>query len=199
MSSPYRPLDLSKREFRVLHLLPAAQSGDDIHCQLQHAAFDSEGTPPAYEALSYVWGDPAVTAPVMVDGIPLQVTVSLESALRRLRLADRPRVLWADAICINQQDSDEKPHQVPIMLHLYRNASMVLMWLGDLGPECTPLLEWFDGKRKPNTFASKCKPRSIHILLWRYTLTEIVDLLQSCFTAWEKILGHPYWTRMWTL
>lgn len=158
MSSPYQPLDLSKREFRVLHLLPASQPSDDIHCRLQHVAFGSEEPTPIYEALSYVWGDPTVTATVTIDYTPIQVTVSLESALRRLRLSDKPRILWVDAICINQYDNGEKTHQVCIMSYLYNSASEVLVWLGDLGADCISLTEWFAGKRSPDTIASKCKP-----------------------------------------
>lgn len=72
--------------------------------------------PPVYEALSYVWGDPDVTRGIAVSDEgrddaetkgqvgqegELQVTVNLYSALQYLRLKDRPRVLWVDAVCID--------------------------------------------------------------------------------------------------
>jgi hypothetical protein len=39
--------------------------------------------------------------------------------------------LWADALCINQSDTPEKNHQVPLMRHIYGHSSRVIMWLGD--------------------------------------------------------------------
>jgi hypothetical protein len=46
--------------------------------------------------------------------------------------ADSPteRVVWADAICINQQDVEEKSHQVKLMASIYSRASQVVIWLG---------------------------------------------------------------------
>jgi hypothetical protein len=54
----------------------------------------------AYDAISYVWGDPSLTVPILLDGIEYPVTVNLELALRYFRLESNSRVLWADAICI---------------------------------------------------------------------------------------------------
>ncbi|KAK1756698.1 heterokaryon incompatibility protein-domain-containing protein [Echria macrotheca] len=38
--------------------------------------------------------------------------------------------LWADAICINQDDDDEKSRQIPIMSNIYATAVTVLVWIG---------------------------------------------------------------------
>jgi hypothetical protein len=70
--------------------------------------------PPPYEALSYVWGAPGVKKEIIVDGHYLEVTVNLENALRRLR-CDKPRQLWADAVCIDQNNEEEKRTQLPVM------------------------------------------------------------------------------------
>jgi hypothetical protein len=52
--------------------------------------------------------------------------------LWRLRLDEtKPRLLGADAVCINQQDNDEKALQVPLMSRIYRQAQQVIVWLGD--------------------------------------------------------------------
>jgi hypothetical protein len=83
-----------------------------------------------YEALSYVWGDPEPCCEIICDGRHLGLTASLHDALRRLRLPDRPRRLWADQICINQKDKEERSQQVQFMNHIYKNASHVLVWLG---------------------------------------------------------------------
>ncbi|KAF1362167.1 hypothetical protein EJ07DRAFT_164021 [Lizonia empirigonia] len=94
--------------------------------------------------------------PVVCDGKTLFVTPNLSQVLRRLRLRDAPRTLWADSICINQGDLKEKGHQVAIMSMIYRKATQVLIYMGeDLeghGPHVQSLLEevWsmFDAELK---------------------------------------------------
>ncbi|KAK4222586.1 hypothetical protein QBC38DRAFT_518818 [Podospora fimiseda] len=61
-----------------------------------------------FEALSYVWGDTSVTTPIVVNDSTLRIGKNLRLALFNLRLAHRARVLWADAICINQGDLEEQ-------------------------------------------------------------------------------------------
>lgn len=55
---------------------------------------------------------------------------NLESALKHLRLADRRRILWVDAICINQPDHEEKTKEVWRMGNIFRAARRVVVWLG---------------------------------------------------------------------
>ena len=101
---------------------------------------------PDYEALSYVWGDRESPKTISIDGCVQEVTENLEAALQQLRLSDAPRRLWVDALCINQEDSKEKSHQIQKMRHIYRRASGVLVWLGneaDRSDEAMLLLEEF--------------------------------------------------------
>jgi hypothetical protein len=60
----------------------------------------------------------------------VQVTTNLEMALRYLRLGRKVRTVWADAVCINQADEEEKRAQVQRMDLVYANASGVTAWLG---------------------------------------------------------------------
>ncbi|KAI0125495.1 heterokaryon incompatibility protein-domain-containing protein [Xylariales sp. AK1849] len=88
-----------------------------------------------YEALSYVWGAADDQKHVFVESTPIgnntiSLTKNLEIALRYLRLKARPRVMWVDAICINQADDVEKGHQVSIMGSIYRTANDVAVWIG---------------------------------------------------------------------
>jgi hypothetical protein len=82
-----------------------------------------------YEALSYTWGHHAKHT-VSVDERSYQVTDNLFEALHNLRQTISPRVLWIDAICINQLDNAEKSTQVMLMPEIYRNARTVQIWLG---------------------------------------------------------------------
>jgi hypothetical protein len=71
-----------------------------------------------------------VKVPIECSGRKLNITTNLFDALKRLRLPDADRVLWVDAICINQFDLEEKNIQVPLMKDIYSKASVVLIWLG---------------------------------------------------------------------
>lgn len=91
-----------------------------------------------YEALSYVWGEPkplginnyTVSLGDKHDSSSLELTRSLYEALKRLRLKDRSRRIWADQICINQQDDEDRGMQVGLMGLIFKKASHVLVWLG---------------------------------------------------------------------
>jgi heterokaryon incompatibility protein (HET) len=65
----------------------------------------------------------------------IQITRNLYDVILRLRLHDRPRILWADGACINQQDVAERTEQVQLMRQIYQSASEVLIWLGEATPE----------------------------------------------------------------
>lgn len=87
--------------------------------------------PEPFEALSYVWGRGDLTDTIFCNGKTLHITTNLAVALRRLRFPDRPRTLWADQVCINQQDLVERSQQVRHMETLYRVTTKVLVWLGE--------------------------------------------------------------------
>jgi hypothetical protein len=96
-----------------------------------------------YIALSYVWGDPALSRLIRVDGEAMYITASLDSALRHLRDTNRTRLVWADAICINQGDVEERNQQVRQMAWVYRQADHTIIYLGDGTPETSLFLKAF--------------------------------------------------------
>ena len=97
-----------------------------------------------WQALSYTWGDLGDTQDILVESSVdhttsqhlrcLSVTKNLADALRHLRLEDEDRLLWADAICIDQGSDEsalhERAQQVRIMHHIYSQADGVIIWLG---------------------------------------------------------------------
>lgn len=183
MPPPYTPLNADKDEIRILTLLPG-QSSDPIDCTLQVASLDDA---PKYEALSYVWGDAVVQREVFVDGHPTNVTVSLETALRALRNEDKPRALWADAICMNQSDILEKNFQVPLMGRVYAEADSVLVWLGEPSPEVELVITCLS---RPGVD----QPELLSGLLSEMSFDDLVMFWEGL----NQMITHKYWTRMWT-
>jgi hypothetical protein len=110
----------------VAHILPGAWDSP-ISCELSIASLNSV---PAYQTLSYVWGDPKVTNPILLHGHTFHVTINLYAALRRLR-SKKTRVIWIDSLCINQSDTDERNYQVVLMGKIYERCQEVLVWLGE--------------------------------------------------------------------
>ncbi|KAH7246888.1 heterokaryon incompatibility protein-domain-containing protein [Fusarium solani] len=102
-------LDVVQEQIRILHLEPGWGS-TPISCSIHLISLTSD-PPPKYEALSYTWGDPKVTREIIVNGYLVNVTFNLYSALYRLRQPEEMRVLWVDALCINQTDVDERGQQ----------------------------------------------------------------------------------------
>jgi hypothetical protein len=73
---------------------------------------------------------------ITVDGHAFKVTQNLYKALHNLLSRDHVvRLLWIDAICINQRDDVvERNNQVRLMRHIYSGATSVIAYLGDPYP-----------------------------------------------------------------
>ena len=112
---------------RVLHLKPG-QTQDPIICTLQVCSIDEH---PPYHALSYTWGDANDIHYITCCNAALKITRNLDAALRHIRQPGSPTCLWIDAICINQDDIDERSRQVRIMKDVYAEADETICWLGE--------------------------------------------------------------------
>lgn len=128
---PYRPLQStfsgdSRDEIRLLKLAPGSYD-DSIVTTLTTVNVDHR---PHYEALSYVWGRELCETPASVNKCALQITKNLDVALRHLRFETTERIIWIDALCIDQLNIEERNRQVQLMSHIYRYASEVRIWLG---------------------------------------------------------------------
>ncbi|KAG4433402.1 hypothetical protein IFR05_011114 [Cadophora sp. M221] len=128
----YRPV-VDGDGVRLLELEPSSDFEATIECSLIHTTLREcdEDLINHYTALSYVWGDAKVTKTIMVEGFGIDITINLDSALRYMRDPLRKRLIWADAICINQSDDDEKNRQVRQMGKVYRHATHTIIFLGE--------------------------------------------------------------------
>jgi hypothetical protein len=127
-SYSYRSVDSSSGGFRLAILQPSAHFPAPITCNLVEITLDDH---PIYEALSYVWGDPKIQTTLQIEGASLKVTTNLELALRYLRLPDKPRTIWVDAICIDQSNIKERNQQVRLMKGIYSSCAVDLVWIGE--------------------------------------------------------------------
>ncbi|KAH8754956.1 heterokaryon incompatibility protein-domain-containing protein, partial [Hyaloscypha finlandica] len=129
----YTPLNNPKSDLRVI-TIQCGQISDSVRCILTEHAMPALKY--QYQALSYTWGDERRKVPIIIDGEEFLVTPNLEDALRHLRRstlleAVKQLPVWIDAICINQEDSEERDAQVRRMKSIYEQAEQVVIWLGN--------------------------------------------------------------------
>jgi hypothetical protein len=123
---------------RVLDVLPAPNTAarpdeQPISCSLRVISLDDR---PNFTALSYVWGTYSpVPDFIACDGVQIIVTSNCYSALRHLRRKLGTFTIWLDAVCIFQENLEEKSQQIPLMGSIYSLAQCVYVWLGEGSPE----------------------------------------------------------------
>lgn len=121
----YMPLG-STSAFRLIRLYPGNRE-EDVECEIFHSNLDSH---PDFEALSYTWGTSDLSEMIYSTEGSLDVTENCAAALKDLRHPSLDRVLWIDAISINQSNNAEKNHQVPLMSKIFAGAKCVVVYLG---------------------------------------------------------------------
>ncbi|KAF9696142.1 hypothetical protein EKO04_005792 [Ascochyta lentis] len=194
--SIYHPLSDNRKEIRLLHIQPALRHTDPIHCSLTTAFLDDGAVDggPYYEALSYAWGLDTHASPVYLQGVSKTVTVNLYHALQHLRHASKERVMWIDALCIDQKNFTERTHQVGMMRDVYGRASSTTVWLGlSTGDECDLAMKFL---------ARLGSDEDLHICPPLMPCVEVEgrDLLSSEITAGLKsFFSSPWWSRVWTV
>ena len=139
MQYEYRPLQ-NPGDIRLLKLHVSEDDNADINGEIYHVS-PTDGV--AYEAVSYFWGPRSkAESTIYIAGLAIPVTDNLHAALLRFRnvryatpapLSSGPphRLVWIDAVCINQRDLSERAQQVRHMRQIYQHASRVLVWLGE--------------------------------------------------------------------
>ncbi|KAF7679541.1 hypothetical protein GT037_003289 [Alternaria burnsii] len=122
----HQRLDTSTDEIRLLKL--SRETKGPVHCEVK--VFPLERAP-EYIALSYRWGPPSPLHDLYIEGRKLEIRDILNSCLLELR-EDLEAWLWIDQICVAQEDSLERNHQVGMMSRIYSNSMSVIIWKGDI-------------------------------------------------------------------
>jgi hypothetical protein len=175
-------------EIRLLHILPGIGHGIisckllpyNVSLRIDQATCGSKNQV-QYTVLSYTWGDPKLACSVLINGANLRITINLHTALLHLRDPVDTKVIWADAICINQSSLEERSQQVTLMALINKNASLTVVWLGKESNDSALALECL-GKSLSNKFD-----------------IEEVPSTSAEFQAVESIFARPWWNRMWVL
>lgn len=131
----YKPITLGGQRIRVLKLFAGTPGNPTIDCEIVETQLDAQRHI-KYEALSWCWGTLPETDYIRIRGkgrstYAKSAKPDLVNALLALRDHKRDRYLWIDAVCIDQENLDEKNEQVEMMAEIYGKAKRVLIWLGE--------------------------------------------------------------------
>lgn len=192
---------------------------DAVSCDVFEADLESK---PAFEALSYTWDlDPhwdtfkfdivkdekKEERPILCNGKTRLITMNLYHALTELRRQKLDTPLWADQICINQHDSDEKIAQLAIMVDVYRLASRVTIWLGKINMLRSNALDFMEKLTDEPYWTTHSKPEPDSLMRMN-SLSRSLEAVSSYtssvgdqlnWLAVMLVIARQWFQRAWTL
>lgn len=213
----YHSLDADIHELRLIEISPSEDSDSPIQVKLFPCRF--EDVRGQFIPLSYVWGDPTDTEIITINRIPRKIPNNLALLLQKIRVLlpcilakiswDKPALFWADAICINQDDTEERNDQVQFMRSIYGSAPVVLAWLGQAedshlaGNILDACVAWANTCKEKSPGVVNIRRQDPNCDGWmeRYpdfwTFSGDVKKTNSHWNAIETLTNSPYWSRTW--
>lgn len=204
---PYRQLE--GPDIRYVTLKPFDKDVGFVECTIWQTPLEEAH----YTAISYAWGDPSITEPILVAGQEFEVTTNLAGCLKRLAIRQAAKDpaegssclnIWVDAICINQDDVVERNAQVLRMKDIFPHAEKLIVWLGEEGPhtglaverihDVTQLLDQLTNDEDGNGFHYARKKLPEHIYS-RTTDEHEMAIRSGVMDIYER----KWWERTWIL
>jgi hypothetical protein len=197
----YTPLS-GAGQIRLLRL-QAGTEADELSVDLIHTSLDKA---PCFTALSYPWGDPQPRKAIRCSGVQAEIGPSLHMALQHLRKAHLDIFVWADALCINQEDIPERTQQVRIMSEIYAAASTTAIWLGEESDEVKMAFGWLRRFQRARV-ASEFDPPDSEYGFNLIDRSRAENMLQAAFGRHRgaafghlwALLSRPWFTRKWVI
>lgn len=158
-------------EIRLLNLR-GGKPGDIIKADLETVNV-REGRDHGYDAISYTWADEngdatkCCSLEIGSHGLLLPITRNCDAVLRRVQKYTNR--VWIDAVCINQNDIQERAKQVDLMSMIYTGASRTFAYLGEATDDSDSVL------------------RNLAVGTW--TPPHLL----------EPFFGRPYFSRVWVV
>lgn len=190
---PYQYTRLASQDsFRLIKILPDLIDNQCISCIIsEHSLAEADDVPRVryqYRALSYVWGDPSRSKTIYLRDEKIacfyryDIHVNLWQFLAHMwRKKEFECLLWTDRLCINQDDEQEKAHQIPRMGLIYSQAGSAIIWLGLSAWEekyFQEHMEWGQSGARTGRMSQRPPEQNLAIC---------------------SVLDHEYWSRMWIM
>lgn len=202
MNFQYQKLSSDTKRIRLLDILSRDDFGQSQYT-IREVDLDH---PPPYTALSYAWGDPQKCRSILVDGRKLDIADNLSIALEHINPKKSLRLFWIDAVCINQEDAEERQSQIIQMEKIYSQAQEVLIWLG---PESNKSKSAMD---LASIISTQWPSEQVHLANMELRFKELSndDILallgrisdvniHALLEAMRKLLLRTWFERVWTI
>ncbi|CAN9311553.1 unnamed protein product [Alternaria sp. RS040] len=155
---------------------------------------------PSYATLSYVWGSGELSKVINISGSSIRITQNLFDVLMALSPTVRPwyagatadqhryQYYWIDAICIDQNNLQERGQQVSLMGEIYSKSTCTLVWLGREYDNSGLAIDLI---RKLSTRIAQSFPKeSVQHLISK-------PENRASWVALHDLFKRPYWQRAW--
>lgn len=171
-------------EIRIFKLFPG--SGEDpIQGSLCHRPLANRGG--GYISCSHEWGSKVESAQIIVDEVERHVTKNLHMMLMNVRKRDSIVCLWVDALCIKQNDEDEKRDQIRLISKIFRAAETTIAWL------CGP------NQKVHSAFEIIARRAAQAKEAFGRPMFTVEPLQDHEWTAVLELFRQSYWTRRWII
>ena len=104
-------------------------------------------------------------------------------ALRHIRGPTRPKNMWLDAICINQDNHEEKAVQVSMMGDIFASATRTIVWLGEKSADSDVAMDFIESLGQGTSDQLKGD--------W--------SMEQTRWPAINDLMQRKWWTRIWVV
>ena len=175
-------------------------------CQLRIICLDQPDV--RYVAISYAWGDPALVSKIWCeDNGYLNLTASVNDILTNSAVSENDDRYWfIDLLCINQQDLEEKGHQVRLMGDVFASATQVLVWLGQKSEDSDLAIAFVSvlGHTMQKVLLKDAANRHVEQengIIGQYKLCAEpgCEHPSPSWNALSRLLERPWFRRMWVL
>jgi Heterokaryon incompatibility protein (HET) len=152
-----------------------------------------------YEALSYTWGDKNDIRHIICNSSNRATTRNLFEAMQFLRYFNKIRVLWIDALCINQESDCDRTTQVKLMTQIYEGARQVLIWLGLMSPACSKAIDLIHMLDKVSALSKVDETQDGFLEEQHLIQAGLPNFGNSVWKDARDLFEQPWFFRVWIL
>ncbi|CZS98848.1 uncharacterized protein RAG0_07409 [Rhynchosporium agropyri] len=190
-SFQYSPIN-NLGTIRLIRLRPSQDFEAGIRCRLIKTKLKKCSLDLAahFVALSCVWGDKAERKKLRIGLYALEITASLEYALRHIRDQNRVSYVWADGVCIDQDSIEDRNLQVSQMGVVYSTARSTIIFLGPSSPESDLVTKIISRGKGPPHILNPANGEDTVATSDTFAYSNMFE---------EHIMGATWFTRVWVL
>jgi hypothetical protein len=178
----------SDQHIRLLELYPVNETKHGLEGNL--SIYELQNAPP-YECLSYTWGRKDADRSLKLNSSAFPIRPNLEAALLRLRGSDEIRILWIDAVCIDQLNIPERNSQVSIMRDIYATADHVVVWLAKEHKDGSTARAFRTISKVANLSVDEIQQHAVNNIVSEKFRKDVLSL--------TDLIRRSWWTRVWVI